>query len=345
MGVSISVIVPVYNSEVMLRQCLQALAKQETLYQELIVVDDGSSDASVDVARSFGAKVIKSGRIAGGPAHARNIAAQVATGHVLYFIDADCVLHDDAIERIIKHYEQDNPAEAIIGTYDLSPAADNFLSQFKNLFHAYVHQSASETAHTFWSGCGAIKRHVFLQMGGFDTVRYPRPSIEDIDLGYRMVLRGHRIRLDKQLHVKHLKKWTPISLIKTDVFDRAIPWTRLMLQIQNIETDLNLQRYSKLSVVAVAVLILSLLMTIFTPLALLITLPSMMALVVLNRDVYRYFLQQRGTAFMLWAMLWQWVYYFYSGVGFGLGFAVHLYDMMQGRSLAHRSMQPLVRLD
>ncbi len=45
---------------------------------------------------------------------------------------------------------------AVFGSYDDEPAAPNFLSQYKNLFHHFVHQQGSAEASTFWSGCGAI---------------------------------------------------------------------------------------------------------------------------------------------------------------------------------------------
>ena len=70
--------------------------------------------------------------------------------------------------------------------------ANNFVSQYKNLFHHFVHQDASGTATSFWAGCGAIRRDIFLRLGGFNTA-YKRPSIEDIELGYRLTRAGHRI--------------------------------------------------------------------------------------------------------------------------------------------------------
>ena len=73
-----------------------------------------------------------------------------------------------------------------------APAAANFLSQYKNLLHHYVHQHAHTQASTFWTGCGAMRLSTFLALGGFDAAAYRRPSIEDIDLGYRLRRRGGR---------------------------------------------------------------------------------------------------------------------------------------------------------
>jgi hypothetical protein len=121
------------------------------------------------------------------------------------------------------------------------------VSQFKNLFHHFVHQHSNEEASTFWSGCGAVRRQAFLEAGGFDAVRYDRPCIEDIELGYRLREAGHRIRLLKNIQVKHLKRWSLRDMVRTDVFDRGVPWTILLLEKKQLPNDLNLQLTQRLS--------------------------------------------------------------------------------------------------
>jgi GT2 family glycosyltransferase len=139
---------------------------------------------------------------------------------------------------------------ALFGSYDDAPAATNFLSQYKNLFHHYVHQIANEEASTFWGACGAIRREVFLKLGGFDE-SYHQPCIEDIELGYRLKRAGYRIRLLKTLQVKHLKHWGVKSLLKTDFFQRALPWTELILRDRRLVNDLNLKTSSRVSVASI----------------------------------------------------------------------------------------------
>ena len=132
----------------------------------------------------------------------------------------------------------------------------DFLSQYKNLMHCFVHQNAESEASTFWSGCGAIRREVFLAMSGFDASSYTRPAIEDIELGYRMRRAGRRILLDRDLRVKHLKKWTFWGLLKTDVLDRGIPWTELILRDHKMPNDLNLQISQRVSIGLVYLMLL-----------------------------------------------------------------------------------------
>ena len=96
---SISVIVPVYNGGDTLAACLQALQNQTRLPDEIIVVDDGSTDDSAEIADRFGLKVLRQRNA--GPAAARNLGAQRAQGQLLLFTDADCCPASDWVERMV----------------------------------------------------------------------------------------------------------------------------------------------------------------------------------------------------------------------------------------------------
>ncbi len=237
--------IPAYNGGHNLDDCLNAIDRLLQAPDELIVVDDGSTDGSIERAASRGVRILRtSGRL--GPAIARNIGAHAATGEILFFLDADVCVHPDAVGRVAAALS-DPGVDAIIGSYDDDPSSPDFLSQYKNLMHCFVHQNASSEASTFWSGCGAIRRNVFLELSGFDA-NYARPAIEDIELGYRLREAGRRIVLDRDLRARHLKKWTFWGLVRTDVLDRGIPWTELILRDQRMPNDLNLQISQRISV-------------------------------------------------------------------------------------------------
>src|SRR5690606_27163359 len=102
----------------------------------------------------------------GGPARARNRGVQQAQGEIVVFLDADVCAHPDTLARFDEHF-RDSAAAAVMGSYDDSPADPSFVSQFKNLFHHFVHQHSRSEAWTFWAGCGAIRRDIFLASGGF----------------------------------------------------------------------------------------------------------------------------------------------------------------------------------
>ena len=242
----ISVVIPVYNASEHLRMCLERLRASTLAPLECIVVDDGSTDDSVQIALKAKAVVLSTGGRRG-PAFARNMGARAARGDIVFFTDADVCVYPGSIARLADHFESDSSVDAVMGSYDEYPGCQEFLSQYRNLMHCYVHRNGSRRASTFWSGCGAIRRSVFFEFGGFDEA-YGRPAIEDIELGYRLTRAGRKVILDKELMVTHLKRWTFWGVVKTDVFDRGIPWTQLILRDRFIPNDLNVQIGQRISV-------------------------------------------------------------------------------------------------
>lgn len=319
---TLSVVIPVLNGAEMLALCLDSLNQSTTPADQCIVVDDGSWDNSAAVARAAGATVVALPRHAG-PAAARNRGARYASGDLLVFLDADVCVRADTLERLRTRFENDPGLDAVFGSYDDEPAAPGFLSQFKNLFHHYMHQRGRREASTFWSGCGAVRREIFLAAGGFDE-SYKRPCIEDIDFGYRLKAAGRSIALDAGIQVKHLKSWRFLALLRSDIFQRALPWTRLILRSAWLPDDLNvavLQRVSALLVLAAAALLSAGLAAAAPPA---LALAPLAAAVALNRNFYRFLAAKRGWLFLAGALPLHLLYYLYSAAAFASGVALHL---------------------
>ncbi len=327
---NVSIIVPVYNGGDQFEDCLAAIVRWKPTNWELIVVDDGSTDQSAALAKHYGATVMSTeGRL--GPGAARNIGSGYATGEYVCFIDADCEVNAKTFRNMATILSGDKTLDALFGSYDERPRAPSFLSQYKNLMHHYVHQQSSEDASTFWSGCGVVRRSLFLALGGFDVNTYKRPSIEDIDLGYRIKQTGGKIVLSKEVQVKHYKNWTLMCLLKTDVFDRGIPWTRLILSDRTrLINDLNLSNSQRVSLALAYLLLLSLILIPFTAYAAAAALVSAIALFSLNVKTYSFFVQRRGALFTIPAILMHWLYFVYCGFAFGCGLLLHTRDTIQG---------------
>lgn len=309
---SISAIMPVYNASAFLRRSLPPLAMelQRGNIAELIAVDDGSADDSAHLAAQLGARVIPSGgRL--GPGGARNVAAQLATGDILWFVDSDVVVSANGVERIRAALASPD-IWAVFGSYDDAPAARNFGSQYKNLLHHHHHQHGSPEAATFWAGCGAVRRARFLELGGFDAAKFVRPSIEDIELGYRIRERGGRIALDRKYLSKHLKRWSIAELVRVDIFQRAFPWARLMLRRGKVMNDLNVSQVERLRAALAGLLALSLVTSVvgvtplWTPVAL------MVLAIAANAGLFRTFVRARGPFFAVQALMFHQFYYLYS---------------------------------
>lgn len=252
----VSVVIAVRNGIDDLRACLAAIRASTHPVHELIVVDDASTDDVLAVAREFQARTIRLDTNRG-PAYARNRGAEVARGEVLFFTDADVRVHRDTIAIAMHWLERDSGLSAVIGSYDETPADPHFIAQYKNLFHHWVHHNSKPEASTFWTGCGAVRRDAFMSIGGFNE-GYRKPSIEDIELGFRLHKRGDRIRLEKTMLATHAKRWQLFGLIRTDVMLRGVPWIALMLRDKHDPKDLNLSAKSKLATVFAGLFVLSL---------------------------------------------------------------------------------------
>ena len=317
--VSISIIVPVFQGGEAFVECLRSLARSVTEVDEIIVVIDGETDPVWRKEEQHVTRVLVN-IPRKGPAAARNIGARVAEGDVLLFIDADVVVQPATIERVRQSFSDDPDVAAVFGSYDDEPAAPTFLSKYRNLLHHYTHQHALEDAVTFWGACGAIRRDVFANVGGFDE-RYQKPCVEDIELGYRLTNAGHRIRLRKDLQVKHLKKWSTVEMVRTDVMARALPWTELLFSYHAFRNDLNLRLENRFSTLvlfgAIGIGLLSFAVPGLLPVVGLL----LLALVVVNAPFYRLLMRKHGAWFALRAIPVHWLFYACSGIGFVLGVA------------------------
>lgn len=327
MKLEISIIIPVRNDARTLQKCLEAVSRSDYASYECIVVDDGSTDDTPSVASRFPVTLIKK-PLTSGPAKARNLGVDAAAGSILFFIDADVLVYPDTLTKIAEVFDGRPELDAMIGSYDDSPEDTSFISQYKNLFHHYVHQNSQENAVTFWTGCGAIRREVFLNVGGFD-VTYNRPAIEDIELGFRLKANNHNILLCKEVQVKHMKRWTFRGLLKTDLFDRGIPWTLLLLQRRFFPNDLNVSFSQRLCVVLVYLLLVFLvglgISGDFSNYWLLLPPIGVLVIVLINLQFYRFYIDKRGMKFTVKVLPLHLLYYYYSGLSFLLGALVHVF--------------------
>ena len=307
---------PVYNGQDFIVKSLPPLQKmlERGEVREIIVVDDSSTDDTASIAAGMGARVIPSGgRL--GPGAARNQAAEQATGDTLWFVDADVVVHDDAVTYLVDGFSEAGIV-AVFGSYDDRPAARNFLSQYKNLVHHYYHHQGRKEATTFWSGCGAVRKDAFLQAGGFDIERYTRPSIEDIELGYRLREAGGRILLIPEFQSTHLKEWRFINLIHTEVFCRAIPWSRLMFEQPEMGSDLNVSSSERMRAGLAGLVLIGLVVAVAGLIPWWTVVILLGGAAAMNTGLLSLFYQRKGFAFAVMGFLFHQLYYLYSSAAY-----------------------------
>jgi GT2 family glycosyltransferase len=314
--------VPVYNAVAYLERCLASLAASRYQDFDVLVVDDGSTDPVEPAVARRGFRTVRIDG-PGGPARARNRGVAHVRGRYVVFIDADVCVHEDTLGQFSDVFAGDPMIDAVIGCYDDAPAAPGFVSAYKNLFHHYVHRISDGPVSTFWAGCGAMRRELFVAFGGFDERRYGRPTIEDIELGTRLSLAGHRIVLDRRVQCTHLKRWTLGNLIKTDVFDRGIPWTRLMLRVGAVPDTLNVKPLQRVCVALAYLTALTMASALWFPAAWVAAVLLICVVTALNRDFYRYMASKRGWWFALRVIPLHWLYFGYCGICFVAGAALY----------------------
>ncbi len=199
-----SVVIPAYNSEGSIARCLTALIDQTfaTDDYEIIVVDDGSTDGSDAIIKSYPVRYIWQENA--GPASARNRGANEATGGVILFTDADCVPAPDWVEKSVAPFLADARVSAAKGVY--SGTLQNSLTarfcqvEFEERFELLKRAETIDMIDTY---SATFRRDIFIEAGGFDE-SFPVANNEDTDLSYRLAAAGHRLVFNPLAKVKHL---------------------------------------------------------------------------------------------------------------------------------------------
>lgn len=204
----ISVIVPAYNAEATLGRCLAALSDQTHPPDEVIIVDDGSTDGTAELAHRYAlrqgsqpsVRVISQDNA--GPAAARNAGGRVAQGDLLLFTDADCVPAPDWVARLAAAFADPSVAGAK-GVYQTSQAelVARFVQiEYEDKYDRMRGRERIDFVDTYSAG---YRRAIFLQAGGFDTT-FPTASVEDQEFSFRLAQAGHRLVFVPDARVSHL---------------------------------------------------------------------------------------------------------------------------------------------
>ncbi len=231
MGKLISVIIPNYNGGDTIEECLEAVFSSDHENFEVIVVDDCSTDGSVEKIRHFPCKLIVLDRNSGASV-ARNRGARNSSGEILFFIDSDCVVDRDTLSivgRTISGHED----TVVGGTYDRMPFDDTFFAAFQSVF---IHYSETKREQPDYVATHAmvIGRKVFEESGGFREDFMP--ILEDVEFSHRLRRSGITLRMNPEITVRHIFNFTLAGSLR-NAFRKTKYWTIYSLKNRDLLSD------------------------------------------------------------------------------------------------------------
>lgn len=328
----LSVVMPAFNSAATIERSVTAVLAAMGPHDELILANDASTDGSIDSieAREDSRLRVVHAKTNIGRGPVRNLGAQKAMGDVLVFVDSDVAVHADAFDRLREAFAADSDLVAVIGSYDTAPGDDGVVSQYRNLLHHHTHQTRPRTASHFWTGLGAIRRTTFIELGGLDTELWAR-NLEDVEFGHRVRDSGNEIVVMPEVQGSHLKAFTTRSMFYSDLRERAIPWSNLMMS-DGFRVDHFVVSFSKVvSVLCVAVMGLALVASPWFVFARYLFVGAAVVFLGQNASLWWLMYRQRGLRAALASIPLHFLHSFACGLGAVLAIANRSFWVLRGR--------------
>ena len=188
----VSIVVPVRNGGRLLERCLRSVLAQDYPRDrlEILVVDNGSTDGSVDTITGLGLSPLRESRP--GAAHARNRGVAAATGDIVAFTDADCEVEPSWVGRLVEALGE---ADAVTGHIEPFPTRGRFARARGALHEMFLREcmrlDRENRLDRLDSANAAVWRRVFDEVGGFNPQIF---FVEDRELAVRLVERGRRLK-------------------------------------------------------------------------------------------------------------------------------------------------------
>ncbi|MBI4585892.1 MAG: glycosyltransferase [Planctomycetes bacterium] len=211
----VTVIIPARNAASLIGRCISALKRQS--YNrgriQIIAVDDGSVDGTAAAARQAGAEVLR--LRPSGPAAARNRGAELASGEILLFTDADCIPAPDWIEKMVEPFADlaVTGAKGIYRTEQTSLTARFVQREYESRYRRMRRYESIDFADTYAAG---FRRELFFRAGGYDE-SFPTSCVEDQEFSFRYSRLPGRMVFVPEAVVTHLHADRPWKYFRKKV--------------------------------------------------------------------------------------------------------------------------------
>ena len=203
---TVSVVIPTYNRKDMLREALNSLAQQTypTDRFEIIVVDDGSTDGTDQIAAgAFPFTLRYFWQTNQGDATARNLGARQSQADILVFLDDDILVEPDYLTYLIREHDLCQ-SRIVVGTMNIRPEETTPLSHTLNASLASKQNSVELAFTDVYSNNMALRREAYFEVGMMQDLGFPGSSMWcDIDLAYRAYQQGFDFRRSTQARCWH----------------------------------------------------------------------------------------------------------------------------------------------
>ncbi len=314
----ISVVIPVYNAGYCIERCLENLYSSDYTNFEVLVVDDCSTDDTVERASRFDCRIVRQSQNQGAAA-ARNRGGREARGEILFFLDADVFIRNDTLRIIVEDLVEKNLASAVIGVYTKTQVSKGFYSQYQNLFTIFNHEKSGQYISWFWTAMGAVKRKSFEDVGGFNE-NYSGASAEDVELGYTLCRKGYRILYDNRIEGIHFHHHSLRSLLRNN-FLKSAALVELVWKMSKEDKFAHgfSDKRNFYALVAACMITLSILLLPFGMQWMGLFIVALAAFVLTNLPFYRFLLEEKGFSFLVRTIFLHYLIYLTVGIGSALG--------------------------
>ena len=227
----ISIVIPTYNASGFMPGLLDSIFKQVVDDMEVIIVDDCSTDNTVEIAGRYPVRIIRMEKN-GGPAKARNRGVEAAQGDIIFFLDSDVIVMDGAIKEVEDYFKNDPSAQCVIGISATEPLNKGFVPKYMAMFE-YIHLVGTQDSKVsvFAPRCGAIKKELFLKVGGYDE-SYIGADVEDFELA-RRINKTESIFLNPKMIVRH--QFANFRTALKIYFRRTVMWVHLFFREKKLD--------------------------------------------------------------------------------------------------------------
>lgn len=233
MTVLVSIIIPNRNGGANIGKCLEAAFCSDYKNFEVIVVDDCSADHSVELIKQFPCKFIQLEKHSGA-SRARNVGADLSSGDILFFTDADCLLNEDALTIAVETLSSAGPNIVLGGTYTTRPFDDTFFSRFQSVFINYSETRNAEDPDYIATHAMIIYAHDFKKSGGFAESYLP--ILEDVEFSHRIRRKGCRLLINPAIQVRHIFGYS-LAESMCNAFRKSMFWTAYSINNKDLFKD------------------------------------------------------------------------------------------------------------